>query len=172
MSKELDLVNKLIEGIDNYEKQTCIKNPPAYISRETLVELQQALLELKAIDNANPSEALECLEDLKLMCGTRIELDKFPEYDIIKQYILKAQEQEKENEKLKCQVKYLTEVVTEFQKTLTTIFSKNVDILELSILIEHYNDNVALKRYNSKRGKELQLTKEEFDTLKRYTKNE
>lgn len=47
MNKELDLVNKLIEGIDNYEKQTGIKNPPVYISRETLVELQQALIKTK-----------------------------------------------------------------------------------------------------------------------------
>lgn len=44
MSKELDLVNRLIEGIDIYEKQTGRKNPPAYMNRETLVELQQTLL--------------------------------------------------------------------------------------------------------------------------------
>ena len=47
------------------------------------------------------------------------------------------------------------------------VVKKNVDILELRICIEHHNDKVALKLYNSKIRKDWQLNEEEFDKLKR-----
>ena len=36
-------------------------------------------------------EALDCLKDLKIMCGTKIELDKFPEYEVVKQALIQAE---------------------------------------------------------------------------------
>lgn len=51
---------------------------------------KQALLELKAIKDANPSEALECLMYLKA------EFRNYPSaYEAIKQALIKSQEQEK-----------------------------------------------------------------------------
>ena len=51
---------------------------------------KQALQRLESIDNANPSEALECLMYLKA------EFRNYPSaYEAIKQALLKAQEQEK-----------------------------------------------------------------------------
>ena len=44
MSKELDLINKLIDGIDYHKKQANVENSVACICRETLVRLQKALL--------------------------------------------------------------------------------------------------------------------------------
>ena len=92
--------------------------------------VEQALLELKSIKDANPSEALKCLEKLKGMeissmpfsdeygtqevdlndirkVGSQLNTD-FREYTTtIKQALLKAQEQEKENEILKEIIKSL-----------------------------------------------------------------
>lgn len=86
--------------------------------------VDEALERLESIDNSNPSEALECLEKLKGMeissmpfsdeygtqevdlndirkVGSQLNTD-FREYTAtIKQALLKAQEQEKENELLK-----------------------------------------------------------------------
>jgi len=56
-------------------------------------EIEQALCELKAIKEANPSEAIECLECLKNLCYVFPEVKK--NYKIIEQSLIKAQEQEK-----------------------------------------------------------------------------
>lgn len=62
--------------------------------------VEQALLELKSIKEATPSEALECLEEMwELSCDSR--KPEYTLYETIKQALLKAQEQEKENELLK-----------------------------------------------------------------------
>ena len=59
--------------------------------------LDKALQRLEYIDNSNPSEALENLiETIRMFGENQIGLDKFEErYNTIKNYILKAQEQEK-----------------------------------------------------------------------------
>ena len=46
------------------------------------------------------------------------------------------------------------------------VVSKNVDILELKILIKHHNDRMALKLYNRQYKKDWQLTQDEFNFLK------
>lgn len=105
--------------------------------------LKDALIELKVIKEAKPSEASElvsCLKDYLL--------NMVPYYDWlndIEKYILKAQEQE---------------------KALKIIFEKKVDVYMLNDLgtLEEYNEWV-LKKY----GTYYQLTQEEFDLLKRYT---
>lgn len=59
----------------------------------------------------------------------------------------------------------MTEVVTEFQKILKIIKKKNVDICELKICIDEYDD--SLYQYNKSMNiKQFKLTQEEFDTLK------
>lgn len=99
MDKELEVVRKLQHcGVKEY--------------RVTLEKVEQALLELKVIKESNPSEALEEIKQIEFYVGTIIGLkfikgnDVFSEakkqdYEIfekksekIKQYILKAQEQE------------------------------------------------------------------------------
>ncbi len=67
MSKELEMVRTMINGANEYEKKTGDKNPPVYFSKNNLLIIETALQRLEAIDNANPSEALECLEKLKGM---------------------------------------------------------------------------------------------------------
>lgn len=57
--------------------------------------------ELEAIDNTNPSEALECLECLYCEPEDYRSKDRAKDYEIIKQALLNAKEQEKENELLK-----------------------------------------------------------------------
>ena len=62
--------------------------------------------------------------------------------------------------------KVIAEYSKEQGKVLKIIFEKNIDILELRVLIKHHNDRMALKLYNRKYKKEWQLTKEEFELLK------
>jgi len=64
MSKELELIRLLINGANEYEKETGNKNPTVYLSRNNLLVIEQSLQRLESIDNAEPSEALECLEDI------------------------------------------------------------------------------------------------------------
>ena len=105
--------------------------------KEELDIVNNALLELKAIKEAKPSEALKCLDK---MYDTHI-LKNVYCYHTIKQYILKAQEQE---------------------KVLSIIKEKNVDFDTLT-------DSEALDDYNSKMNWSYRrLTQEEFDLLKRW----
>ena len=108
---------------------------------------------LEAIDNANPSEALECLEEIgKTLMFTDYETlesktlsEVMPNYyRKCKQALLKAQEQE---------------------KALDIIFKKNVNIVMLKVSenVESYNITYFDKP-------KWQLTEEEFDLLKRYFK--
>lgn len=102
MSKEyLEALERIIEGAvyDNiYTKQDL---------EQDVNTVKQGLLELKAIKEANPSEALDCLENMYTSSEDTIyQFEK--EYKVIKQYILKAQEMEKENayiEKVKTMMK-------------------------------------------------------------------
>ena len=112
MSKELEALEpsvllKFVDGLlKRYEGKTDYN---IYITKEWLLEIKQALQRLEAIDNANPSEALKCLEEIDDMFylnkyrttenGNHEEYEFYPhntkEYDIIEQALLKAQEQEK-----------------------------------------------------------------------------
>ena len=96
MSKELEMVRTMINGANEYEKKTGDKNPPVYFSKDNLLIIEQALNRLEAIDNANPSEALECLESI--WCD--ISTNYINEYVAIKQALLKAEQDKKKLKEL------------------------------------------------------------------------
>lgn len=126
--------------------------------------IEQALQRLEQIDNAEPSEVLECLETLLDKFGQQIliaeklprnateitnvleYLNKTPQVVSIKQALIKAQEQE---------------------KVLSIIYEKNVDIFELKCCssAKEYNDSI---RFKVGFIKNYELTQEEFDLLKRW----
>ena len=129
--------------------------------------LQQALKRLYEIEDAKPSKALECLEKIdntlclnnikgKLEFGIDTEehtdcdsvIGMTEDLETIKQYILKAQEQE---------------------KVLSIIKEKDVDITLLkrsSDWLDYYT------RFKHRTGKNTELTEQEFELLKRCLKNE
>ena len=157
MSKELESLDVIVfHRFDN------LFDNKEYDKNVNIVE--EGLERLEAIDNSNPSEAMECLEVINNYgCGFNNNM-KFSEvfekeYNTIKQVLIKSQELEKDKIKSEKDKRFREIVV-----------NKNVDILELKILIEHYSDKVALKRYNSQVGKELQLTEDEFTILKEILK--
>lgn len=89
MSKEY------LEALKRIRQETC---PATYMAdfdkNECCDVIERALQRLESIDNANPSEALECLEEIRdfrygkdklLVCQTEM-------YHTIKQALLKAQE--------------------------------------------------------------------------------
>ena len=95
MSKELEMVRAMINGANEYEKKTGDKNPPVYFSRNNLLIIENALQRLEAIDNANPSEALECWQwiDATIPQWVREKDKERPNVlEPIKQALLKAQE--------------------------------------------------------------------------------
>lgn len=91
MSKELEALEKLFD--------TLVYSNNKIEAQKYYDTLKQALQRLEAIDNSNPSEALECLED---MAKYRIEYSDYSmpikdisEYKKIKQALIKSQEQER-----------------------------------------------------------------------------
>lgn len=134
--------------------------------------IENALLELKAIKEANPSEALECLEVIG--CGREDNM-KFrevfeKEYNTILKSLLKAQEQEKVlNEALKLNGEWAEELDYK-NDIIRIIYEKNVDIRNLKHYIEVYSDDVTLKVYNGFHNKDEELTQEEFNLLKEMVK--
>ena len=151
MSKELDYINEKIKDLEFK-----IEHPREYqisplgkvrindgaVFKEELEILKSIKQRLEAIDNASTSEAMECLENL---------CDEFPilkkDYKIINRALLKAQEQE---------------------KVLKIIKKKkvNIDLLYASSIVEQYNDELV-RVYGMWFVKDRQLTKDEFDALKR-----
>ena len=102
MTKELEALERLAMPDDLYIKE-CKKAGIGLTEDYEVVE--QALKRLEAIDNANPSEALKALERLKtapnFMGGTaeykactKSETLLLQDYEIVKQFILKAQDKE------------------------------------------------------------------------------
>lgn len=134
--------------------------------------IKQALERLEAIDNANSSKALECLEDIyrnAVFINEKQEIQnkhkifiESPETNktiseqcnTIKQALLKAQEQ---------------------KRVLNIIKEKNVDvyILKTCINLEHYNSEIRRKNQNNTYSYEIwyELTEEEFSTLKEWLEN-
>jgi len=102
MSKELvelkpSVLLKFIDGLlKRYEGKSDYN---IYITKDWLLDIKQALQRLEAIDNSNPSEALECLgtiEEFNIYntnCNTMKDCCNY-ELNVIKQYILKTQENE------------------------------------------------------------------------------
>ena len=136
MNKDLEALNRVRNKfIDFFHEDT-----PDFDT------LEQVLTELKAIKEANPSEALElvyCLKDYLM--------NMMPYYDWlndIEKYILNAQEQE---------------------KALEIIKTKNVDIFFLRNscdTVEEYNEEINNNTMYYCYGNCRKLTQEEFILLK------
>ena len=113
--------------------------------------LKDDLTELKAIKESNPSEALECLEEIRdfrygkdklLVCQTEM-------YKQIKQALIKAQEQEK-----------MLEIINKK--------SVYIHLLQQCGDVESYNNYFITKYGLDEFTERLLLTQEEFELLKRY----
>ncbi len=103
--------------------------------------VQDGLKRLEAIDNAKPSEAMECLERIIITKPYKT-FDEFDnDYKTIKQYILKAQE---------------------LEKVLEIIKEKNV-------LINGLKHSMTLGLYNKCLDDDMILTQDEFELLKRWS---
>ncbi len=87
-------MDKVFEALDCLALEVPIGNKEIAI-------LKSALLELKAIKEAKPSEAMECLEELRSNLGVIYD----DTLNTIEQALLKAQEQEKENAELRQHIK-------------------------------------------------------------------
>ena len=126
-----------------------MKENSYYVDDKNLKEdfsiLEQALLELKQIKEAEPSEAMESLERIDKEYAT-IENEDFKIcFNTIKQTLLKAQEQE---------------------KILSIILKKRIDLE--SFYSTFIKDNLSYKYYEKYYGTYglEKLTKEEYDILK------
>lgn len=145
--------------------------------------VEQALLELKEIKESNLSEALKELneiveyitEDKKVKYKVTILFD----CDIIKDALLKAQEQEKEIDRLENQCLdilgdniRLKNKAQEQEKVLEIIKEKrvNIEYLRQSHNVREYNSKITVIIDGIKYAKSeaRKLTGEEFDILKRY----
>ena len=112
MSKEQEIVEKLLSfafamsenmiGLTkgNYDENTFIKKTYEYlqkynIGRDEQKTIKRSMERLEAIDNSEPSEALECLKELHELAygfdGWKI--DEIVQSSYIKQALLKTQEQ-------------------------------------------------------------------------------
>ena len=63
MSKELDLVRLLINGANEYEKETGNKNPTVYLSRNNLLVIEKALLKAQ-----KDRKALKIIKEKNVAC--------------------------------------------------------------------------------------------------------
>jgi len=158
MSKELEAL-KRIEYFVNEEMGIKTFNQSGWHIEGTddYQLVKEGLERLEAIDNANPSKALE---------RTSSEfIDDYPtgnvnigmtweEHSAIKQALIKAQEQE---------------------KVLKVILKKQVDINEIKIMIsnlKHCDDIERCKRYNASRKVGYKLKQEDFNSIKEMLNNE
>ena len=143
--------------------------------------LKQALQRLESIDNANPSEAMKCLDTIKEenCCeDNSIGTIYYDECNTIKQALLKAQELKSENNALleenkdlyfelelaEKKYKELIEYAKKQEKVLEIIKERQVNIALLVTVkdVEEYNFYIPYEEY------EKYLTQEEFDLLKRW----
>ena len=172
MSKELD---EAWTTIYHYNDEIIHDMGSEYVEnplKEEIDIVNNALLELKAIKEANPSEALECLIGLEkeiIQRDGRITDFLKIKFNIIKQALIKAQGNARNEEILQ---KYYQEGITldsvrvlkqerdNYKKVLNIIKEKNVDIYELQECknVEQYNKKCDYWG--------IQLIEEEFDLLK------
>ena len=83
MSKELEPIEALDKLLDGYSR--------GMAGRSYYDIIREALERLEAIDDATPSEALECLECLYSDPVDYGSVDRARDYETIKNYILKTQ---------------------------------------------------------------------------------
>ena len=142
MTKELEALEKIgnVDLGDNpYKIFEANKLKNVYSAEFTA--LYKALTELKTIKESKSSEALECLEEMyELSCDGR--KPEYTLYETIKQYILKAQEQEKV-------MNELLMLINDLEPTFNRKGVSN-DIAILGTIFKDYfidNASVLLKRY-------------------------
>ena len=138
-----------------------------------LLKGKQALTELKAIKEAKSSEAMESLERIDKEYAT-IEHEDFKIcFNTIKQALLKAQEQEKENKVLKACIKdweddyeHLKFALEKKEKALDIIKNKKVNMYHIWVFdnYQQYKEHYPFSEYHAI---EDMLTFEEFDLLKK-----
>lgn len=137
MSKELEFIETI----------TTTKELKPYLE-----QVKKELKRLEAIDNSNPSEALECLKEIKKDWKWCLNTPKiYQAFEIVEQALLKSQEQEKSDKEI----------------AFDLIDTKNVDIKLLKWAypsVEAYNVKVRTEKDYWWRE---ELTKEEFDFLGR-----
>lgn len=110
MIKELE-AKKAIEMLKDFKAMT-----GQAIGDDIIEPLEQALAELEAIKSADGGEALEALEYVgeHFVCylygNPPIDLKNDPNFDTIKNYILKSQAQEKELREMKATIKELLDI--------------------------------------------------------------
>ena len=92
MTKELEALKR---GILEFEKELEDDCNNEWLKR-VVAGMKKCYQRLEAIDNSNPSEALECLEYLYCNPTDYNSNDRAKDYDTIKQALLKAQEQEED----------------------------------------------------------------------------
>lgn len=151
MSKELD---EAWTTICHYNDEIIHDMGSEYVEnplKEEIDIVNNALLELKAIKEANPSEALTEIFNIiyNLDCGTTYEQDKKLDEcrKTIKQALLKAQEQEK-----------VLEIIKEKRVIVDLLIDNN---------LEDYNNKIIII-YGYALSTGRLLTQEEFDLLKRW----
>lgn len=149
--------------------------------------LKNALAELKAIKESNPSDALKLINIFLKCFGENdfleVEIAK-EDINTIEQALLKAQELESENNALleenkdlyvelafsEKQYKELIECTNQYKKVLEIIKEKQVNISLLRYCLDEWVD--SLYQYNKRTNIEkFKLTQEEFDLLKSWLDN-
>ena len=181
MNKELEALEKIKEfcKVINQEKLMKEKNVEyCYLKPhiDYLNIIEKALQRLEAIDNANPSEAWECLEEIILYLNANEPTGKYcKNIENLKNRLLKAYEDEEENKRLWNDIttvdKQYTDLMLDYQeqkKVLEIIKEKGVDVgyLKTCKTLEEYNYNC----WNDEEDFNKKLTEEEFDLLKRWVK--
>jgi len=146
--------------------------------------IEKALQRLEQIDDAKPNEALKCLEKLGHLdlyeSYIDLKVNEVDEFGIIKQALVKAQEQEKENDVLlgenddlytelafcEKQYKETIEYAKKCTKLLKLINEKNVDVRYFKQQCNTLNDYNYCQLFGD------ELSQEEFDLLKECFKYE
>ncbi len=151
MSKGLEALHRIANAKNHFKYDTL-----ELVDKDFQI-VQQELLRLEAIDNAKPSEALECLEDLKQECKSTYfdengkqwwTTDKNKDYrcNTIKQALLKVQEQEKENQEL-------LQALALFKQKLED--TDNVKVAHT--MMKQLDINVSLEKENTEYKKVLEI---------------
>lgn len=97
-------MSKELECLDRIDKRNYLTERE---HKEFLGVVEKAIKEYETIKNAEPTKAMECLESMYARLPQWDLCRNLDQYNIIKQTLLKAQEQEKENELLKEIIKSL-----------------------------------------------------------------
>lgn len=172
MSKELEALNIQANFINAF-RELLSKTDHNVIQINITRNMAQEIVNLyEQHKNLKPSEALKDLEIVSEFLG----LNYARELNTIKQALLKAQEQEKENPILKACIsdweddyEHLEYALHKEKEILKIIKEKRVkiDLLYASSSVEQYNDELVIV-YGMWFVKDRQLAQDEFDTLKRW----